>query len=130
MTLHCAVWYTIMIDMRDKTAEMVGMKLLKKNMLSNQDISRYSRQLILPHMGMKGQSNLLNASVLVVGAGGLGSSILLYLASAGIGTLGIVDYDVVEFSNLQRQVIHDESKIGISKAESAAESIARYLLFD
>ena len=102
------------------------MQYSKKNMLSNQDISRYSRQLILPHMGMKGQSNLLNASVLVVGAGGLGSSILLYLASAGIGTLGIADYDVVEFSNLQRQVIHDESKIGISKAESAAESIARY----
>ena len=98
-------------------------------MLTNQDIARYSRQLILPHLGVKGQSGLLNASVLVVGAGGLGSSVLLYLASAGIGTLGIADYDDVEFSNLQRQVIHDESKVGMSKAESAAESIQRYFFY-
>lgn len=94
-------------------------------MLSNQDISRYSRQLILSKVGVKGQEELINAKVLVVGAGGLGSSVLLYLASAGVGTLGIVDYDDVEFSNLQRQIIHDESKLGLSKAESAKESINR-----
>jgi adenylyltransferase/sulfurtransferase len=94
-------------------------------MLTNEEIKRYSRQLILSKVGVKGQELIKNARVLVVGAGGLGSSVLLYLAGAGVGTLGIVDYDQVEFSNLQRQIIHDESKIGLSKVESAKESILK-----
>ena len=91
--------------------------------LSNQDIARYSRQLLVPEIGMQGQSRIQSTSALVVGAGGLGSSVLLYLAAAGIGRLGIVDYDQVELSNLQRQIIHTESRVNQSKCESAKESI-------
>lgn len=94
-------------------------------MLTNQDIKRYSRQLILSHVGVKGQECIKNARVLVVGAGGLGSSVLLYLAGAGLGNLGIVEYDQVEFSNLQRQIIHDEAKIGMHKADSAKDAITK-----
>ncbi|MDQ5873934.1 MAG: ThiF family adenylyltransferase [Actinomycetota bacterium] len=86
---------------------------------------RYSRHLILPEVSERGQSKLLDAKVLCIGAGGLGSPSLLYLAAAGVGTIGIVDSDVVETSNLQRQVIHDTKKVGTSKAESAKESINR-----
>jgi adenylyltransferase/sulfurtransferase len=91
--------------------------------LTVDEVRRYSRHLIIPDVGMAGQKRLKNAKVLVVGAGGLGSPALLYLAAAGVGTLGIVDDDVVDESNLQRQVIHGQSDIGRSKAESAAESI-------
>ena len=84
---------------------------------------RYSRHLILPEVGEVGQLKLLESKVLCIGAGGLGSPALLYLAAAGVGTIGIVDSDVVEESNLQRQVIHDTDKIGILKAESAREAI-------
>ena len=84
---------------------------------------RYSRHLIIPDVGMTGQKRLKNAKVLVVGAGGLGSPALLYLAAAGVGTLGIVDFDVVDESNLQRQIIHGQSDIGKPKAVSAKESI-------
>ncbi|ODM91091.1 Adenylyltransferase and sulfurtransferase MOCS3 [Orchesella cincta] len=87
--------------------------------LSNQEISRYSRQMILPELGMKGQQNLKNGSVLVVGLGGLGSPASMFLAASGIGKLGLVDYDVVEISNLHRQVIHGEKTVGVPKAESA-----------
>jgi len=83
----------------------------------------YSRHLIVPDVAMDGQKRLKNAKVLVVGAGGLGSPALLYLAAAGVGTLGIVDFDVVDESNLQRQVIHGQSDIGRPKAESARDSI-------
>jgi molybdopterin/thiamine biosynthesis adenylyltransferase/rhodanese-related sulfurtransferase len=86
---------------------------------------RYSRHLILPEVSERGQSKLLDAKVLCIGAGGLGSPSLLYLAAAGVGTIGIVDSDEVETSNLQRQVIHDTNKIGVNKAESAKESINR-----
>ncbi|WP_250001462.1 adenylyltransferase/sulfurtransferase MoeZ [Actinoplanes sp. M2I2] len=91
--------------------------------LSIDEIRRYSRHLIIPDVGMDGQKRLKNAKVLVVGAGGLGSPALLYLAAAGVGTLGIVDFDTVDESNLQRQIIHGVSDIGRPKAESAAASI-------
>ncbi len=92
--------------------------------LTVDEVRRYSRHLIIPDVGMAGQRRLKNAKVLVVGAGGLGSPALLYLAAAGVGTLGIVDFDVVDESNLQRQVIHGESDVGKAKALSAKESVA------
>ena len=92
--------------------------------LTVDEVRRYSRHLIIPDVGMTGQKRLKNAKVLVVGAGGLGSPALLYLAAAGVGTLGIVDFDVVDESNLQRQIIHGQSDIGKPKAVSAKESIA------
>src|SRR5215204_346230 len=92
--------------------------------LTVDEVRRYSRHLIIPDVGMTGQKRLKNAKVLVVGAGGLGSPALLYLAAAGVGTLGIVDFDTVDESNLQRQIIHGQSDIGKSKAQSAKESIA------
>lgn len=91
--------------------------------LSQSEIERYSRHLIIPEVGLIGQRRIKNAKVLVIGAGGLGSPTLLYLAAAGVGTLGIVDFDVVDESNLQRQVIHSQSDIGRSKAQSARESV-------
>ena len=91
--------------------------------LTVDEVRRYSRHLIIPDVGMTGQKRLKNAKVLCVGAGGLGSPALLYLAAAGVGTLGIVDFDVVDESNLQRQVIHGQSDVGRSKAESARDSI-------
>ncbi|TPX53792.1 hypothetical protein SeMB42_g00595 [Synchytrium endobioticum] len=91
--------------------------------LTRWDIARYSRQLLVPEIGVAGQRALKQASVLVVGAGGLGAPNILYLAAAGVGRIGIVDHDVVERSNLQRQVIHDESRIGLSKAASAKSSV-------
>ncbi|GAB3207806.1 adenylyltransferase/sulfurtransferase MoeZ [Marinactinospora thermotolerans] len=91
--------------------------------LTVEEVRRYSRHLIIPDVGMDGQKRLKNAKVLVVGAGGLGSPALLYLAAAGVGTLGIIDFDVVDESNLQRQVIHGQSDVGRSKAESARDSI-------
>ncbi|MFT3661413.1 MAG: molybdopterin-synthase adenylyltransferase MoeB [Gordonia sp. (in: high G+C Gram-positive bacteria)] len=92
--------------------------------LSRAEIARYSRHLIIPDVGPTGQRRLRNARVLVTGAGGLGSPVLLYLAAAGVGTLGIVDFDVVDESNLQRQVIHGVADVGRPKVVSAAESIA------
>src|SRR4028119_1854345 len=92
--------------------------------LTTDEVRRYSRHLIIPDVGMTGQKRLKNAKVLVIGAGGLGSPALLYLAAAGVGTLGIVEFDEVDESNLQRQIIHGQSDIGRPKAESARESIA------
>jgi molybdopterin/thiamine biosynthesis adenylyltransferase/rhodanese-related sulfurtransferase len=92
--------------------------------LTRDEVRRYSRHLIIPDVGMEGQKRLKNAKVLVIGAGGLGSPALLYLAAAGVGTLGIVEFDTVDESNLQRQIIHGQSDIGKSKALSAQESIA------
>ncbi|MFI5720107.1 adenylyltransferase/sulfurtransferase MoeZ [Nocardia sp. NPDC051750] len=91
--------------------------------LTKDEVARYSRHLIIPDLGMDGQKRLKNAKVLVIGAGGLGSPALLYLAAAGVGTLGIVEFDEVDASNLQRQVIHGESDIGRPKADSARDSI-------
>jgi adenylyltransferase/sulfurtransferase len=92
--------------------------------LTIDEVRRYSRHLIIPDVGMSGQKRLKNAKVLVIGAGGLGSPALLYLAAAGVGTLGIAEFDEVDESNLQRQVIHGQSDVGKSKALSAKESIA------
>ncbi|HVV10733.1 adenylyltransferase/sulfurtransferase MoeZ [Amycolatopsis sp.] len=92
--------------------------------LTKEEVARYSRHLIIPDVGMDGQKRLKNAKVLVIGAGGLGSPALLYLAAAGVGTLGVIDFDVVDESNLQRQVIHGVSDVGKPKAVSAKESIA------
>ena len=92
--------------------------------LSVAEVRRYSRHLIIPDVAMAGQQRMMNAKVLCVGAGGLGSPALMYLAAAGIGTLGIVEYDTVDESNLQRQIIHGQSDIGKSKAQSAKEKIA------
>ncbi|MGC2652691.1 MAG: adenylyltransferase/sulfurtransferase MoeZ [Mycobacterium sp.] len=92
--------------------------------LTREEVARYSRHLIIPDVGVDGQKRLKNARVLVIGAGGLGSPALLYLAAAGVGTIGVVDFDVVDESNLQRQIIHGIADIGRSKAESARDSIA------
>ncbi|MFE6647090.1 adenylyltransferase/sulfurtransferase MoeZ [Nocardioides sp. NPDC057772] len=91
--------------------------------LTIDEVRRYSRHLIIPDVGMDGQKRLKNAKVLVIGAGGLGSPALLYLAAAGVGTLGIVEFDEVDESNLQRQIIHKQSTVGQPKAESAAAAI-------
>lgn len=91
--------------------------------LTRDEVARYSRHLIIPNLGVDGQKRLKNAKVLVIGAGGLGSPTLLYLAAAGVGTIGIVEFDVVDESNLQRQIIHGQSDIGRSKAESARDSV-------
>src|SRR5881227_1914201 len=91
--------------------------------LSNDEILRYSRHLIMPEVGMEGQLKLKAARVLCIGAGGLGSPLALYLAAAGVGTLGIVDFDVVDYTNLQRQIIHTTADVGRSKMESAKETL-------
>lgn len=93
--------------------------------LTREEINRYSRHLLIPNLGVIGQRRLKNAKVLVIGAGGLGSPTLLYLAAAGIGTLGVIDFDRVDESNLQRQVIHTVDSIGELKVESARQAIAR-----
>ncbi len=92
--------------------------------LSNEEILRYSRHLIMPEVGMAGQEKLKAASILLIGAGGLGSPLAMYLAAAGVGKLGIVDFDVVDHSNLHRQVIHATANVGIPKVESAKKRIA------
>jgi adenylyltransferase/sulfurtransferase len=91
--------------------------------LSIDEVRRYSRHLIIPDLAMDGQKRLKNAKVLCIGAGGLGSPALMYLAAAGVGTLGVVEFDEVDESNLQRQIIHGQSDVGRSKAESARDSI-------
>jgi sulfur-carrier protein adenylyltransferase/sulfurtransferase len=91
--------------------------------LSAAEIGRYSRHLLLPELGDDGQRRLKNASVLVIGAGGLGSPVLMYLAAAGVGTIGILDHDVVEESNLQRQVVHSSDDVGRAKVDSAADAV-------
>jgi adenylyltransferase/sulfurtransferase len=91
--------------------------------LSNDEIRRYSRHLILPEVGMAGQKKICSTSVLCIGAGGLGSPIAMYLAAAGIGKLGLVDFDTVDFSNLQRQIIHGTADVGRPKGDSAKETI-------
>jgi sulfur-carrier protein adenylyltransferase/sulfurtransferase len=95
----------------------------KSFIFSNQELARYNRHIIIPDFGLESQQKLRDAKVLVIGAGGLGSPLLLYLAAAGIGTLGIVDFDVVEDSNLQRQVLYDSGDVGKPKAEAAKTKI-------
>src|SRR5437773_4745629 len=91
--------------------------------LSNEEVRRYSRHLILPEVGLPGQKKICSTSVLCIGAGGLGSPIAMYVAAAGIGKLGIVDFDNVDFSNLQRQILHTDADVGRPKAQSAKETI-------
>src|SRR5438045_4099517 len=91
--------------------------------LSNDEILRYSRHLIMPEVALEGQKKLKAARVLCIGAGGLGSPLAMYLAAAGVGTLGIVDFDVVDFTNLQRQIIHGTSDVGKPKLQSATETL-------
>ena len=91
--------------------------------LTNEEVARYSRHLILPEVGMEGQLKLKAARVLCIGAGGLGSPVALYLAAAGVGTIGVVDFDKVDYSNLQRQIIHGTPDVGRSKLESAKERL-------
>src|SRR5574342_773061 len=89
--------------------------------LTRDEILRYSRHLLIPEVGLEGQKKLKAASVLVIGTGGLGSPVSLYLAAAGVGRIGLVDYDVVDSSNLQRQVIHGTAGVGTLKVESARQ---------
>jgi adenylyltransferase/sulfurtransferase len=93
--------------------------------LSNDEIRRYSRHLILPEVGLAGQKKICSTSVVCIGAGGLGSPIVMYLAAAGIGKIGVVDFDTVDFSNLQRQIIHGTEDVGRPKCDSARETIHR-----
>src|SRR5437763_7699759 len=91
--------------------------------LSNGQKQRYSRHLLIPEVGAEGQARLLDSKVLLIGAGGLGSPAALYLAAAGVGTIGIVDFDTVDLSNLQRQIIHKSERIGQKKGDSARQTI-------
>ena len=92
--------------------------------LTNDEVLRYSRHLIMPEVGMEGQLKLKQAKVLCIGAGGLGSPVAMYLAAAGVGTLGIVDFDIVDFTNLQRQILHSTDDVGRKKLDSAAETVS------
>jgi molybdopterin/thiamine biosynthesis adenylyltransferase/rhodanese-related sulfurtransferase len=100
-----------------------GYPVVRDRQLSAEQLERYSRHFMLPQIGEKGQGKLLDAKVLLVGAGGLGSPAALYLAAAGVGTLGMVDADVVDLSNLQRQILHSTDRIGVPKTESAKLTI-------
>src|SRR6516162_5875582 len=91
--------------------------------LSQQEVTRYSRHLIMPEVGMEGQKRLKAAGVLLIGTGGLGSPLGLYLAAAGVGRIGIVDFDVVDYSNLQRQVLHGTPDVGRPKLQSAKDRL-------
>ena len=92
---------------------------------TREQVNRYSRHIIMPQVGGTGQRKLLDSKVLVIGAGGLGSPVILYLAAAGVGTIGIVDFDEVDLSNLQRQILHRTEDVGRPKVDSAADSVAR-----
>src|SRR5437879_381776 len=103
--------------------ETVSAKTVKKVELSNEEVLRYSRHLIMPEVGLDGQLKLKAAKVLCIGAGGLGSPVAMYLAAAGVGTLGIVDFDTVDFSNLQRQILHGTPDVGRPKLASARDRL-------
>src|SRR2546430_10145093 len=106
-----------------KTADSIASRAARVN-LSPQEVARYSRHLIMPEVALEGQKRLKASSVLLIGAGGLGSPLGLYLAAAGVGRIGLVDYDVVDFTNLQRQVIHGTKDVGKKKLDSAFESMS------
>ena len=100
-----------------------GFKVVEPRKWTERQLDRYSRHFVLPEVGEAGQQKIADGSVLVIGAGGLGSPALLYLAAAGVGRLGIVDFDQIEENNLQRQIIHNTDRVGVNKAKSAAETI-------
>ena len=100
-----------------------GYKWVEDRQFTAEQVTRYSRHFTLPEVGEKGQAKLLDARVLCIGAGGLGSPVAYYLAAAGVGTIGIVDHDVVDLSNLQRQILHANDRIGMPKTESAAKTL-------
>ncbi|HXZ86956.1 MAG TPA: molybdopterin-synthase adenylyltransferase MoeB [Candidatus Binataceae bacterium] len=100
-----------------------GLPWTAERVFTSEDITRYSRHFVIPEVGEKGQAKLLDSKVLILGTGALGSPSSLYLAAAGVGTIGLVDFDVVDLSNLQRQIIHAVDRVGMLKTESAAESI-------
>ena len=91
--------------------------------LSDEQVERYARHILLPEVGGNGQSTLLKSSVLVIGAGGLGSPVVMYLAAAGVGTIGVVDDDVVDLSNLQRQILHTTNRLNVAKVDSAKQTV-------
>ncbi|PUB32663.1 adenylyltransferase/sulfurtransferase [Elizabethkingia sp. YR214] len=99
---------------------------MKEDSITNEEFNRYSRQIFIEKIGVTGQRKIKNAKVLIVGAGGLGSPVIQYLSAAGVGTIGVADFDVVELHNLNRQVIHTESNIGKLKTESAADFVAAF----
>ena len=100
--------------------------MAKTQALTPYQVGRYSRHIIMPQVGSKGQRKLLDSKVLIIGAGGLGSPIAIYLALAGVGTLGIVDFDNVDLSNLQRQILHHNDDVGRPKVVSAMETLREY----
>src|SRR5207244_1042130 len=102
--------------------DLVGARA-RQATLSQQEVARYSRHLIMPEVGVEGQKRLKASSILLIGAGGLGSPLGLYLAAAGVGRLGLVDFDVVDFSNLQRQVLHGTADVGRPKLQSAKDRL-------
>src|ERR1700758_4004280 len=104
-------------------SEVKPLEAKSEAVLSNDEILRYSRHLIMPEVGMEGQQKLKAAKVLCIGAGGLGSPLALYLTAAGVGTLGMVDFDVVDYTNLQRQIIHSTADVGRKKLDSAADKL-------
>ncbi len=104
-------------------SELINPAAVADVKLSHQEIKRYSRHLIMPEVGMTGQKKLKSASVLLIGAGGLGSPLAMYLAAAGVGRLGLIDYDTVDYSNLHRQIIHGTKDVGRLKLESARDRI-------
>lgn len=124
-TLH-AMGYRDVTSMRGGFTgwKDAGMPFVVPRALNSEQMHRYSRHVLIPEVGEEGQLKLIDARVLLIGAGGLGSPSALYLAAAGVGTLGIVDSDVVDVSNLQRQVLHTTDRVGMSKVESARETIA------
>jgi sulfur-carrier protein adenylyltransferase/sulfurtransferase len=125
--LLCRAFQSRLLPSRQRQLSLGGARShqapLRSSKLSNDEIRRYSRHLVLSDVGVKGQEVLKQASVLVIGAGGLGSPALLYLAAAGVGHIGIVDGDTVDESNLQRQIIHSVATVGVSKCDSAKQAI-------
>jgi molybdopterin/thiamine biosynthesis adenylyltransferase/rhodanese-related sulfurtransferase len=105
--------------------EEAGLPVEVPSRLSSEQLERYSRHLLIPQVGLEGQQRLLDSKVLLIGAGGLGSPAAYYLAAAGVGTLGIIDSDVVDRTNLQRQILHDTSRLGMPKVDSARETLTR-----
>ena len=120
---HERLQHTLAHDVRETLLSAASSSNHESEDLSRDEIARYSRHLVLSDVGMAGQRKLKNSSVLIVGAGGLGSPCLLYLAAAGVGHVGIVDADTVDASNLQRQIIHGTSTVGQTKCESAQQRI-------